>query len=179
MIGQGASIERGFRLFPVLAVECGGPYVEPMSFVEAAQVDADPIGVGSRPIEAFDAAGRAEDVFRLSAAKAVGACFVPAIGQAEAAFWYDQVKIAGHRADGAVAVEHFDLCRGKVGLELYKPAVTSTGYGDGHENCPFLLTHIRYCPQPMPARLSLHKGGWPLRFRDGRPRSRRAPLLNG
>src|SRR3546814_17649237 len=62
------------------------------------------------------------DLPGLAAAEAIARRLRLAIRQPEDAFGHDQVQIAGHRTDRAVAVQHFDICRGKIGLEMDEAA---------------------------------------------------------
>src|SRR3546814_13853 len=76
---------------------------------------------------------RAEDVPGLAAAEAIARRLRLAIRQPEGAFGHDQVQIAGHRADRAVAVQHFDICRGKIGLEMDEAAMAAAADRDRHD----------------------------------------------
>src|SRR3546814_20215632 len=77
------------------------------------------------PVKALYPACRAEDVPGLAAAEAIARRLRLAIRQPEGAFGHDQVQIAGHRAHRALAVHHFDICRGQIGLEMDEPAMAA------------------------------------------------------
>src|SRR3546814_2758107 len=85
------------------------------------------------PVKALYPACRAEDVPGLAAAEAIARRLRLAIRQPEGAFGHDQVQIAGHRADRAVAVQHFDICRGKIGLEMDEAAMAAADDRDRHD----------------------------------------------
>src|SRR3546814_13967844 len=115
--------ERGVRLFPITSIELPHRHVQPVIRIQATQIDADALGVGTGPVKALYPACRAEDVPGLAAAEAIARRLRLAIRQPEGAFGHDQVQIAGHRADRAVAVQHFDIGRGKIGLEMEEAAM--------------------------------------------------------
>src|SRR3546814_12090278 len=72
------------------------------------------------------------DLPGLAAAEAIARRLRLAIRQPEGAFGHDPVQIAGHRADRAVAVQHFDICRGKIGLEMDEAAMAAAADRDRH-----------------------------------------------
>jgi len=78
-----------------------------------------------RLVEAFDAAGRAEEVLGGAGAEAVGGERVAAAQQLEILMRDDDVEEAGHRADRAIAIERGNRRPRHFGLEPHCPAMTS------------------------------------------------------
>jgi RNase P/RNase MRP subunit p30 len=72
--------------------------------LEAAHVDAVAVGVGARHVEGLDAAVAAEQVARGARVERVLAEALGAAQQPKAGARHDQVQIARHAADRAVAV---------------------------------------------------------------------------
>src|SRR3546814_2271328 len=63
--------ERGVRLFPITSIELPHRHVQPVIRIQATQIDADALGVGTGPVKALYPACRAEDVPGLAAAEAI------------------------------------------------------------------------------------------------------------
>ena len=92
--------------------------------VEAAHIDAEAVGLGAWDIEALDAAYRAEMMLRRAGVETVWDERVPALQQPEALSRHDQVHIARHAADRAVAFLDLDLVR-RQHLVAHRAAVTA------------------------------------------------------
>src|SRR6202012_5719254 len=88
-------------------------------------VNADAVRVRARAVEAFDPALRAEDVPRAAGAEAIGRGVALALGQLEATIRHDQVEIAGHPADLAIAIQQLDLGAVHQRLEAHRAAVAA------------------------------------------------------
>src|SRR6476646_4968950 len=123
--------EFGHLLLPMLAVEEGDVRDAHRAIIEAAHIDAKPVGFGTRHIEALDAADRAEMMLRGAGVEAVGRDLIRALGKAEALSRHDQMQIACLAADRAIAFLGLDLVR-RQHLEAHRAAMapaTLPGHG--------------------------------------------------
>src|SRR3569623_1133316 len=100
--------------------------------VEGVEVHAPSLRMRARLVEALDAAGPAEEMFRGASAEAVAGQRRFSGEQAEVAMGHDQVTESARRADRAIAVEHLDSRR-HLGLEPHRPAMAAAG--DAHLVC--------------------------------------------
>ena len=104
-----------------------------MSGVEAMIVDAPAIRMGSRLVEALDAAMAAKQVIRLAAAKPVAGQRIRALQQREVILRYDQMNKPCPGANRAVAVEQFrrwSHLRPKADSAAVAAAMNRCHYGD-------------------------------------------------
>ena len=110
--------------FPVASVEiCNANHCNGFRF-ETADIDAHPVGVGSRNVEGFDPAVGAETVLGDTCVEGVGGEILLALHDPEVRSGHDQVEIGGHRTDRAVAEFGVDL-GGRLDLDPNPAAVTT------------------------------------------------------
>ena len=100
--------ELGPGRLPIAAIEAANCRFETVSGIEAAEVDAPAIRVGSGLVKALDPAGAAEQMLGCASAKSIGGQAVPALQQFEAIMWHIEVQIARLRADRTIAIEQFE-----------------------------------------------------------------------
>src|ERR1700704_895462 len=122
----------------MLAVEWRDACHAEGALLKAAHIDAIAVGLRARHVEALYSAHGAKMMLCRSSVEAVGGDPTGAGEQPEALLGYDQMHIAGHAADRAIAVLDFDLV-GRQHLE-----------GDGAAMAPALLPaqgtfgHVRH-----------------------------------
>ena len=139
--------------FPLPPVEIRNPNFGNGFRFEAADIDADSVGIGARNIEGFDAAVGAESVPGDPGVEGVGGEILLALDEAEPAGGNDQVEVGGHRADRTVADLDLELC-GRVHLETHSTAVAAAGVG--YE--VLLVSHGRQCSSAAHPPLFHHQG---------------------
>ena len=98
--------------------------------IKAPPVHADRIGMRAWSIEALDPAMLAEQVPRSPRAEAVEREIAATLGLAKTRFGDDQVEIAGHLADRAIAVEQLDLGTFEAHLKPDVAAMAAAFDGD-------------------------------------------------
>jgi hypothetical protein len=112
-------------LFPVRTVKWRNFERRNARRVQAVRIDADFTGVGPRHIEGLDATMAAEVVLRNTCIKRVCFDIVLAGEQAKIILGYDQMQVAGHPANTAVALVSHNIGR-RLNLELHLATVASS-----------------------------------------------------
>ena len=117
-------------LFPGLAIEWRHLERADRSRIEAVCVDTDARRMGSRHIVGFHAAMAAKIVLRDTRVKRIRLDRILAAQESEIRFRYDQVEIAAHSADTAIALIGLDV-RGRLDFKLHAAAMTAS-FMHGH-----------------------------------------------
>src|SRR5688572_9770814 len=93
------SASLGVLLLPLAPVERLDRHLFHRARVQAARVDAQPVGMRARHVEGLDAADRAEQVLRDAGVESVVSQRVPAADEGEAVGGNNEVQVAGLAAD--------------------------------------------------------------------------------
>src|SRR5262249_38286586 len=154
------------RSFPVLAVEVSQREGGEIDIVQAAHVDVDLVGVGTRHVERMNATHPAEGVLGGLGVEDVSGEIVLPAQQLEPFGWHDQVQDALLGADGAIAFR--DLC--KLGGDAKAhPAAMATAFHRPYHRSP--CRRVQGSPSSPPE----NSWNWPgSRAGSARPRWRNA-----
>ena len=143
------------RLFPIPSVE--GLYCKVDHLVEAVGIDAPGTRMGTRLIEAFDAAKSAKQMLGFPRPEAIALKLIAAGDELELLMTNDDVKKARHPADRTIAVERGHRRFAKFGLKSYGAAVAPAA--DLH--CRATLSIARGDTEPRVWLLSGNSGRGP------------------
>src|ERR1700722_5451925 len=91
--------------------------------IETAHVDVDAVRIRARHVERFNAAYPTEQMLRRSGVERVFAQVVLSREQSETRSRHNQVQVAGHCADRAIAFQRMDFRR-RIDFESNSPAMT-------------------------------------------------------
>ena len=109
-------------LFPVPPVEIGRQNAAKILCVQAAEIDTVTIGMRARNVERLHAAYRTKEMRRRTGVEFVRGQFGLALEELEAGLRHNEMPVAGHVADRAIAIEQLDLIR-CLHLELHRATV--------------------------------------------------------
>src|SRR5439155_24375875 len=118
-------VQLGDARFPVPAVETRHRELLDVHAVQTSDVHVDPIGMGTRDVEARHTARPTEMMLGGHGAEAIRGEVLCAGEQTEALARHDVMQVPLARTDGAVAVDH--PCQVRRDLEAYSPAVAAAG----------------------------------------------------
>lgn len=110
--------------FPILSIKRIDRDIQIHPIIDAAIGDREPVLIGPRHVERLYTAGLAKPVFRPASIECVLCHRGLALQQAKARRGHDDMNIAAHRANGAIAILGLK-CGRQVDLKSHGPAMTA------------------------------------------------------